>query len=49
MSIMELHAEAGHEMMGQFLPFKRAMDSEPGLKVTIPVLADDNLIDKLFD
>ena len=34
---------------GAMFAIQRAMDSEPGLKVTIPVLADDSLIDKLFE
>ena len=33
---------------GAMYAIQRAMESEPGLKVTMPVLADDNLIDKLF-
>ena len=34
---------------GAMFAIQRAMDSEPGLKVTIPILADDSLIDKLFE
>ncbi|MEZ5198270.1 MAG: hypothetical protein R2764_18340 [Bacteroidales bacterium] len=33
---------------GAMFAIKRAMESEPALKVTIPSLADDELIDKLF-
>ncbi len=34
---------------GAMFAIQRAMESEPGLKVTIPVLADDSLINKLFE
>jgi len=34
---------------GAMFAIQRAMESEPRLKVTIPTLADDSLIDKLFE
>ncbi len=33
---------------GALFAIKRAMKDEPNLKVTVPVIADDDLIDKLF-
>lgn len=38
---------AGNE--GSVFAIKRAMEREPKLKVTVPVIADENLLDKFFE
>ncbi len=38
--------EAGQGNDGALFTLKREMERTPGLKVTIPYLADDNLIDE---